>query len=272
MLSRPLALHNPNCRGICVAGDCIEDVEAFAAAVLERFNRGERVGHQPGSHAFQSAADKEDALAFLIEACWQAWLDFDPNDDGRHANKLGGYAIWILHRRHTDWLRKRYGSTRYGPVPVFTPTADPEVHITQAHLDSQYEGGYEDVLDLEASPDVREALGLIRPLIDDETVTIAQAAEQAHVKLHQVTRALTLVRAAARQQGLGVDDEERHTLADEAADLRRDRMTYQQIADALNLGSSHSARALLLDYHPELIKVRAKRPRKAKEPRFCAAR
>jgi hypothetical protein len=67
-------------------------------------------------------------------------------------------------------------------------------------------------------------------------------------------------------------DEERHALADQAAELRKQRMTYQQIADGLDLGSSHVARALLVDYHPDLIEVRAKRPRKAKEPRFCAAR
>jgi hypothetical protein len=49
-------------------------------------------------------------------------------------------------------------------------------------------------------------------------------------------------------------------------------MTYPQIATELGLSNYHAVRALLLDYHPDLVRVRAKRPRKAKEPRFCAAR
>jgi hypothetical protein len=259
LLNGRLELHQPGCdHRRCAPLECVLDVEAFCGAVLDKFNRGERVAHQSGSHAFQNAADKEDALAFLIAASWQAWLDFNPRDDGRGTNRFGGYLSWILYRRHTDWLRKRYGSTRYGPVPVFTPTADPEVHITETWLDPEYDDS--DALDLEAATaGTREALELLQPLLDDEVQTVQQVAERAHVKPSEITRALTQVRAAARRQGLGPNDEERRTLADQAADLHKQRLTYPQIADELGLGSFHTARALLLDYHPELIKRQGRR-------------
>jgi hypothetical protein len=79
----------------------VEDVEAFAGAVLAKFLNGERVAHQPGSAAFLSRDDHDDALAFLLAATWSAWLKFNPVDDGRGTNKFSGWLVWILHRR---WL------------------------------------------------------------------------------------------------------------------------------------------------------------------------
>jgi DNA-directed RNA polymerase specialized sigma24 family protein len=272
MLSRRLALHNPNCRGLCASGDCVQDLEAFAGSIrVAHFGAG--VKRSNGSIDGQltlSSADADDVLAYLLSRAWELAQRFNPVDDGRGTTRLAGFLAQRLHFAWTDWTRKRFGATRYGPVAVFTPTADPELHVTDVWLDAEYEGGYEDALDLDAA--TREALELIRPLIDDETVTIAQAAERAHVKPYHVTRALTQVRAATRRQGLIPPDEERHTLADQAAELRKQRMTYQQIADALNVGSGHAARALLVDYHPELVKVRANRPRKAIRSRVSAQR
>jgi hypothetical protein len=54
------------------------------------------------------------------------------------------------------------------------------------HIDEYDDGDY----GLNATPALREAIKVIEPMILDETVTITQAAEQAHVKPHQVTRAL----------------------------------------------------------------------------------
>jgi len=69
MLTRPLALHHPGCDGGgCAPKECVQDVEPFCSAVLDDFSHGERVAQNPGSHAFLSMADKEDALAFLIAA------------------------------------------------------------------------------------------------------------------------------------------------------------------------------------------------------------
>jgi hypothetical protein len=140
---------------------------------------------------------------------------------------------------------------------VFTPTADHEVHITDVWLDDYDDGDYG--LDLDAAPaGTREALELLQPLIDDEAAGARQVAERAQVPLCRVTAAVAQVRAAARQQGLAPDGEERRELADRVAELRRRRLTYQQIADALGLRSYHTARALLADFHPEALKQRAK--------------
>jgi hypothetical protein len=262
MLPRALALHSPNCRGACAPGECVQDLEAFCGSIrAAHFGAGVKRGDGSiDGHLALSGSDRDDLLAFLLGRAWELSQRFNAVDDGRGTTRLGGFLAQRLHFACTDWTRKRFGSTRYGPIAVFTPTADPELHITDVWLDDYDDGDYG--LDLDAAPaGTREALELIRPLIDDETVTNAQAAEMAHVKPQQVTRALTQVRAAARRQGLAARDEERQALADRVADLRKQRMTYQQIADALNVGSSHTARALLLDYHPDLAKVRAKRPR-----------
>jgi DNA-directed RNA polymerase specialized sigma24 family protein len=203
MLSRPFALHQPGCDGRnCAPNECVRDVEAFCGALLERFHRGERVAHQPGSHAFLSRDDHDDAIAHLVGASWEAWRRFNPVDDGRGTNRFGGYLSWVLYRRHTDWLRRRYGSTRYGPVATFTPTADPEVHITDVWLDAEYDDG-DYGLDLEAAPaGTREALELIQPLIDGESLTQGQLAVRGGVSTGRVQKAMRLVREEARRQGL----------------------------------------------------------------------
>lgn len=93
---------------------------------------------------------------------------------------------------------------------MFTPTAKPEVHIAEWQYPAEYDDG--DLGHGPMSDETRAAIRLIQPMIDDETVSIAQAAEQAHVPSGRVTRALTQVRAVARQQGLRPSDEERQAL------------------------------------------------------------
>jgi hypothetical protein len=229
MLPRALALHNPNCRGACAPGDCVQDLEAFCGSIrAAHFQIGAKRGD--GSIDGQlslSSADADDVLAFLVSRAWELSRSFNAVSDSRGLTRLAGYLSQRLHWAATDWTRKRFGSTRYGPVAVFTPTADPEVHVTETRLDTPYEGDYEDVLDLDM-PGLREAVELLRPLLDDETVTITQAAERSHVKPHEVARALTQVRAAARRQGLGAPDEERQALAEQAAELRKQRLTFHR--------------------------------------------
>jgi hypothetical protein len=267
MLPRRLALHSPNCRGHCVPGDCVQDLEAFAGSVrVAHFGVG--VKRSDGSVNGQltlSSADEEDILGYLISRAWELSQRFNPVDDGRGSNRLAGFLTQRLHFACTDWTRKRFGSTRYGPVATFTPTADPEVHITEVWLDAEYDGS--DALDLEAAPaGTREALELLQPLIHGEVAEQTRLARNRGVSSGRVAQAVRLVRAEAIRQGLAPDDEERHALADQAADLRKQRLTYPQIADELDLPSPHIARALLVDYHPHLVKVRASRSRERVSP------
>jgi hypothetical protein len=257
MLSERFAIHSANCHGFCAPGECIQDVEKLAQSVLLAHERAgvKRNGRLDRPGMTLSESDREDLLSFLVATAWEASQRFHPNDDGRGTNRLAGYVVWTLHRRLVDWVRQRFGSTRYPNsrivatlVPLtpaieerMTPFLDPEL-------------GDSDALDLEAAPaGTAAALALLQPWLDGEVGTVAQAAELAHVKPYQVTNAFALVRAAARQQGLEPGGEERHALADRAAGLRKQRLTYGQIADELSLHSSHTASALIRDYHPELI-------------------
>jgi hypothetical protein len=247
----------------------VRDVEAFAGDVIAKFTRGERAAHKPGTDAFLSPADKDDLLAFLLGASWEAWLKFNPIDDGRGTNRFSGYLVWVLHRRVVDWIRQTKGSTRYPNsrivtelVPL-TPTIEERL---APFLDPEYDDG-DYGLDLDvAPPGTREALELLQPLIDDDAENVKQVAERAHAEPRQVVSALALVRAAARRQGLEPDDEERHALADQARDLREQRMTYRQIAGELRLHSSHTATALIRDYYPELIKPATRRAATKRKP------
>jgi hypothetical protein len=182
----------------------VRDVEAFCGDVIKKFTRGERVAHQPGSDASFSAADNEDLLAYLLAASWQAWLKFNPIDDGRGTNRFSGYLVWVLHRRVVDWLRQTKGSTRYPKglvVTSVTPTSNVEQHIAGAWLDPELDDS--DALDLEAAPaGTREALELIQPLIDGEPLTQAQLAVRGGVTMHRVGKAKRLVWEEAIRQGL----------------------------------------------------------------------
>jgi DNA-directed RNA polymerase specialized sigma24 family protein len=249
LLNGRLELHQPGCdHRHCAPLECVLDVEAFCGAVLEKFNRGERVGHQPGSHAFQSWDDHDDALANLISASWQAWRNFNPVDDGRGTNRFGGYLSWILYRRHTDWLRKRYGSTRYGPVVVFTPAADPGVYVTEVWLDPELDDA--NALDLESAPEgMAAALELLQPWLDGEVQSAKEIGPGAE-------SAVALVRREARAQGLEPGGEERHALAGRARGLREEGMHYKEIAAELGLSSAGAASGLVREHHGEVPKGR----------------
>jgi hypothetical protein len=145
-------------------------------------------------------------------------------------------------------------------VPAFTPTADPEVHITDVWLDDEYDDS--DALDFSMAPEgTREALELIKPLLDDEASGQTQLAHSLNVPTSRVQHAVQLVRAEARRQRLSppsAAEDERHAHADRARDLREQGHTYPQIATELGLRDYHAVRALLADYHPDLLRVRAK--------------
>jgi DNA-directed RNA polymerase specialized sigma24 family protein len=206
MLAGVLTLHDPSCTGECRPACCIADVEKLARSVLSAHERGgvKRNGglDRPGMTLTES--DREDLLAYLVSTAWQLSQRFD----GR--GRLAGYVVQTLHRRVVDWVRVRFGSTRYPSskiVATLVPLTSSVEQRLAPFLDPEFDDG-DCGLDLEAAPEAREALELLQPLIDDETVTIAQAAARAHVTPNQITHAAAHVRAAARQQGLAPRDGE----------------------------------------------------------------
>lgn len=104
----------------------IDDVEAFCRAALdEHLATGKR--RRDGSSTMPaqlSAADYEDALAYLVSTVWEASEQFNPIDDGRGTNRFSGYAITIIHWRIVDWKRTRWRSTRYHAGIVEELTGD----------------------------------------------------------------------------------------------------------------------------------------------------
>jgi hypothetical protein len=263
MLAGVLTLHNPNCRGACAPNDCVQDLEAFCGSIRAA-HFGVGVKRSNGSIDGQltlSSADADDVLAYLLSRAWELSKRFRPGDDGRGScSRLGGFLAQRLHFAATDWTRRRFGATRYGPVPTFSPAAHPEVHITETWVDPELDDS--DALDLDAAPPgTAQALSLLQPLLDGEVESAKELARRTQVEPGQIDQALHLVRVAARQQGLEPGDEQRHTLADQAAELRKQRLTYRQIASELSLHSTHTAAALIRDYHPDLIKPSHSRPR-----------
>ncbi len=206
MLSRPLALHNPNCRGLCAPADCIQDVEKLAQSVLSAHERAgvKRNGclDRPGMTLTES--DREDLLAYLIAEAWKASQRFDSRDDGRGSNRLAGFVVWTLHKRLIDWVRVRFGSTRYpgsrlvATLVPLTPSIEKRI---PAWLDPEpdVDGDY----GLGPMPDeTRAAFTLIEPLIADASLSQAQLAVRGGVSTGRVGKALRLVREEATRQGL----------------------------------------------------------------------
>jgi DNA-directed RNA polymerase specialized sigma24 family protein len=235
----------------------VRDVEAFCGDVITKFTHGERVAHQPGSEASFSAADKEDLLAYLLAASWQAWLKFNPVDDGRGTNRFSGFLVWTLHRRVVDWIRLTYGSTRYPSARIavtLVPLTSEIGARIPAWLDPEYDDS--DALDLDAAPaGTREALELLQPLLDGEPLSQGQLAALHGVPSGRVQKAVQLVRAEARRQGLAPPsavNDERKALADRARDLHEQGMNYRQIGAELGC-SAVAARSLLANYHPALL-------------------
>jgi DNA-directed RNA polymerase specialized sigma24 family protein len=185
----------------------VRDVEAFCGDVIKKFTRGERVAHKPGTDAFLSAADKDDLLAYLLAASWQAWLKFRPDDDGRGTNRFSGFLVWTLHRRVVDFLRLTKGSTRYPKGLVVTELVEYRPGLHDAVHYDDYEGlsdGRE--IDVEAmSVEGRAALALVRPLFDDEELTQGKLAARLGVPPGRVAKGVSLVRRELALQGLGAD-------------------------------------------------------------------
>jgi DNA-directed RNA polymerase specialized sigma24 family protein len=118
MLAERVELHAPQCRGAsCCSCDPIENLEAFVrAAVLSHLGVGSkrRSGELTGDIQL-SSTDVEELICELIGVGWDASRRFNGN------GRLDGYVLWILHKRTIDWLRKTFGSTRYGARPEIVP-------------------------------------------------------------------------------------------------------------------------------------------------------
>src|SRR6266545_5364115 len=169
MLAGVLTLHDPSCSDRCRPTYCISDLEALCRSVLnDHLCAGVKKGGRiSGPTSPLTLSQYDDALVYLIETGWELAQRF--NGRGR----LAGYVQSFLFMRIVDWRRHTFGSSRYGPAPQFV-VYDPAVHASGAHWDAEYD---DDALDLDAAPaGTREALALIRPLIDGEVQTTGQAA------------------------------------------------------------------------------------------------
>lgn len=74
----------------------IKDAEKFCRHILDNHLRRTRAALNP--------ADQEDALAYLVETCWELSTRYDTT----RSSSFSKYAYNILQRRIIDWYRSRY--------------------------------------------------------------------------------------------------------------------------------------------------------------------
>jgi hypothetical protein len=79
----------------------VSDIERLAARALadQLRNMGSRLREH----------DQEDALAFLVVTIWEASLKYDP----ARCSSFSRYAYQLSRRRTVDYLRARFGRTRW---------------------------------------------------------------------------------------------------------------------------------------------------------------
>jgi hypothetical protein len=78
-----------------------EDVEALCSRALDDSLRS--------SSSFLRPHEREDALAFLVSEIWRLSLRFEPARGGSFER----LAYRTARSRYVDWLRQRYGRTRW---------------------------------------------------------------------------------------------------------------------------------------------------------------
>jgi DNA-directed RNA polymerase specialized sigma24 family protein len=195
MLTGVLTIHDPSCSGRCPPAYCIADLEALCRSVLnDHLGVGvKKRGRISGPTSPLTHSQYDDALGFLIGTGWELAQRF--NGRGR----LAGYVQSFLFMRIIDWRRRTSGNARYGPPPQFVEY-NPWQHDS-VHWDPDLNGGRE--IEVEAmSAEAQKALELLRPLSEDETLTLGQLAVRGGVTTGRVSKALRLVREEARRQGL----------------------------------------------------------------------
>ena len=187
MLPRPVELHNPRCVGACAPDDCIADLEALCRSVASAHSRG---GVRIGGHLEPTRqvgdSDREDLVAFLIAAAWQASTRYSGK------GRLAGFIVQRLHWGVTDWKRQTFGSNRWRPLPDLV-AYDPTLH-DQAHYDDESTNDSE--LDVDAlSPAARFALeNIIRPIVERDETQVSYARRMG-VPASRVGKAFSVVRA-----------------------------------------------------------------------------
>ena len=101
----------------------IDDLAAFVEAVIEaHFAAGAK--RRDGSltaAARLTRDDREDLHQQLLLEALVAARRFSGS------GRLNGWVLWILHKRCVDFIRARFGSTRYRPRAELVPF-DPQVH------------------------------------------------------------------------------------------------------------------------------------------------
>lgn len=173
-------------RRVCRPAYCIADLESLCRSVLnDHLVAGvKKRGRISGPTSPLTLSQYDDALVFLIGAGWELAQRF--NGRGR----LAGFVQSFLFMGIVDWRRQTFGSSRYGPVPVFTSTATPEADRAEAWLDPEFDDG--SVLDRrEMSAETLEAFELVWPLVDEPLLTHGDLAARGGVTTGRVARAAT---------------------------------------------------------------------------------
>ncbi|MDQ5821692.1 MAG: hypothetical protein M3540_09640 [Actinomycetota bacterium] len=161
----------------------VDDAEAFVRAVVRSFHRG---GPGPAG-----GRETEELVAELLAV---AWAESERFDDTRSV-RFSKHLLSILHRRTTDWYRRRRPGSRYGAALDFVA------------LSPAYVGDSDDADDDQSRRSYGEALRRGDPVADTDRIDVDALSDRGRwtlltIAVPMAREGYTLSQLAARKTPL----------------------------------------------------------------------